>query len=404
MVSIRRKLFTTATACGLTLAASAMSFGDDETKPTEAAAPSAALKLALPTPKPVEEIPITLNVGSPAPAFVVGNWIKGEPVDSLKAGQVYVVEFWATWCGPCLAGMPHLSKLQEEYGDRVRIIGVTREKEEVVREWLPKEREEGVTWDQTVKYSMVLDSEDTMNKTWFRAAGRTGIPSAFIVGKDGVIEWIGHPARMDDALAKVVEGSWDRAAAKAAYDQEIEQMKVAAAARKAQAEITAAVREKDYDKALTLLEVQIEQQPENPSHKLMKLQVLGLMGNNEGAQKLIDEIVKADWDKGTVLGSVAMGMATKRYPGTLEDAEKLARRAVELTEEKNFIPMYYLGKILADQGKLDEAISFQRKAVELNETNALLLRTLRQYEKQKEDKEKGTEPPKDGDAKAEPPK
>src|SRR5690606_13476857 len=111
-------------------------------------------------------------------------------IDSLKAGQVYVIEFWATWCGPCLAGMPHLSQLQTEFGDNVRIIGISREPDEVVREFLTREREEGVTWDQTIAYSLAMDAGDGMHTTWFNAAGQNGIPCAFIVGKDGVIDWI----------------------------------------------------------------------------------------------------------------------------------------------------------------------------------------------------------------------
>ena len=52
-----------------------------------------------------------------------------------------------------------------------------------------------------------------------RAAGQSGIPTAFIVGKTGQVEWIGHPMTMDEPLAQVVAGDWDRAAAKAEFDK-----------------------------------------------------------------------------------------------------------------------------------------------------------------------------------------
>src|SRR5262245_14585780 len=69
--------------------------------------------------------PAPLYVGDKAPEIHVAKWVKGAPVTGFEKGQTYVVEFWATWCGPCKASIPHLTDLQKEYKDKVRFIGVS---------------------------------------------------------------------------------------------------------------------------------------------------------------------------------------------------------------------------------------------------------------------------------------
>ena len=53
-----------------------------------------------------------LKVGDPAPPLSVSKWVKGTP-NKLTPGKVHVVEFWATWCGPCKATIPHITELSK---------------------------------------------------------------------------------------------------------------------------------------------------------------------------------------------------------------------------------------------------------------------------------------------------
>ncbi len=172
-----------------------------------------------------------LTIGSTAPSLNISDWLQPEEgkypkVNQFEPGNVYVVEFWATWCGPCIQSMPHLAKLQEEYADRkVQIISVSDESVDEVKEFLKRpagnKDGEAITFEQlTSAYSLTTDPDGSTKTAYPDAAKQNGIPCAFIVGKDGKIEWIGHPMEMDEPLAQVVEDRWNRDAFAQQYNEE----------------------------------------------------------------------------------------------------------------------------------------------------------------------------------------
>ena len=70
------------------------------------------------------------DINMPFPPIEVVGWLGGAqgPTPQDLAGNVYVVDAWAHWCGPCRAAVPHLIKIHEKYKDRgVRIVGITNE-------------------------------------------------------------------------------------------------------------------------------------------------------------------------------------------------------------------------------------------------------------------------------------
>jgi len=161
-----------------------------------------------------------LAVGDPAPPFKVEKIIKGDTITGFEKGHVYVVEFWSTWCGPCRAQFPHLSAMQKQYKDKnVSFIGVNIWEDKTydagtlnkVEKFV---KEQGDKMSYTVAYD---GKEKAMDKTYMQAAGRDGIPSAFLVDGDGKVAWIGHPAQLESALVKAVgkSASTDDDAAKA---------------------------------------------------------------------------------------------------------------------------------------------------------------------------------------------
>ena len=151
--------------------------------------------------------PPKLGVGDPAPKLVkVAEWLNGDEVKGFDDKHVYVLEFWATWCGPCVAAMPHLSDLADEYkAQGLVVVGVTTKDEgntqKKVQEFAAKNK-------QKARYVLAYcDAEDT-NKAFMDAAGQNGIPCSFVVGKDGKIAYIGHPMNLDEVLPKVLAGTW----------------------------------------------------------------------------------------------------------------------------------------------------------------------------------------------------
>ncbi len=193
-----------------------------------------------------------LSIGSKAPDLDIEHWVsngngKFKPVTEFEPGKVYVVEFWATWCGPCVASMPHLAELQKTYASKgVQIVSISDEDLETVEKFLKRpvrgaapaeddgddkekedesEKEDGDKEEDedaddkplkgtygalTSVYCLTTDPDQSSNKDYMEAAQQNGIPTSFIVGKDGIIEWIGHPMELDEPLSKVVDGTWNR--------------------------------------------------------------------------------------------------------------------------------------------------------------------------------------------------
>jgi thiol-disulfide isomerase/thioredoxin len=176
---------------------------------------SAAAQTTPATTTPAEPETKILTAGDPAPELKVATWVKGAPIEKLEKGRVYVIEFWATWCGPCRTSMPHLSDLARKYKDDVTVIAVsiwedTKDRAGNPHDPTPEVREfvekMGDKMDFHVAYG---GPEGPMEASWMRAANRNGIPSSFIVDREGRIAWIGHPMKLDETLEQVVKGKFD---------------------------------------------------------------------------------------------------------------------------------------------------------------------------------------------------
>ena len=144
------------------------------------------------------------RLGDPAPPILVNEMIKGAPVD-LAAGkgkQIFIVEFWATWCPPCRETIPHLTKLQKKFRDKgVTIIGISDESAEDVKPFVRK-------MGRAMEYAVAVDPDHRTYATYMDAYARENIPTAFLVDKEGRVVWVGFPLEgMDEALDKIIAGT-----------------------------------------------------------------------------------------------------------------------------------------------------------------------------------------------------
>jgi thiol-disulfide isomerase/thioredoxin len=127
-------------------------------------------------------------------------------VRSFSPGKIYIVEFWATWCGPCIAMMPHLAQTQAHYREKgVTIIGYSAKDPNNTAEKVAMfVNKRGPQLGYTFAYA---DDRDTYD-AWMSAAGQHGIPCSFLVDQQGKLAYIGHPMYLDEVLPRVVAGTW----------------------------------------------------------------------------------------------------------------------------------------------------------------------------------------------------
>ncbi len=155
--------------------------------------PSATPRLAT-TPRSTASRPAEL-IGKDAIAFALED-LDGNRVDlqSLK-GKVALLDFWASWCGPCVAELPHIEKLHRDFKDRgLVVLGVNNEDVEVAREFVKRK---GYT------FTTLFDEGREVTRKY----GVSGIPQVFIIDREGKVKWhaLGYGPGKEFELRNAVE-------------------------------------------------------------------------------------------------------------------------------------------------------------------------------------------------------
>ena len=128
-----------------------------------------------------------LKIGQKTPDLVITDYILNTPKDKNFSNKYKVVEFWATWCGPCLGAVPHLNQLQNKYkgNENLVFISISDESPEKINKTLSKIKFETiVVSDQSKKSHENL----IMNKD-----KNYSIPATILIDNQNVVQWIGSP-------------------------------------------------------------------------------------------------------------------------------------------------------------------------------------------------------------------
>ncbi|MBL8722934.1 MAG: TlpA family protein disulfide reductase [Planctomycetes bacterium] len=135
------------------------------------------------------------TVGAQAPAIVASSWLNWQgdapTLESLQ-GRVVLLEFWGTWCGPCVRAMPGIQKLHDRYRERgLTVLAISYETPEKMQPFL-----------QANAYTMPVGSDP--EKKTIAAYGISGWPTTILLDKEGKVAHVGSPYDAEEAVEKAL--------------------------------------------------------------------------------------------------------------------------------------------------------------------------------------------------------
>ncbi len=332
----------------------------------------------------------TLSVGDKAPPIQVAEWLRGKPVAAFEKGKPYVVEFWATWCGPCLKSIPHLTELAKKHTDQgLTVIGVSIWEEDPARVApfvvkMGDKRAYTVARDD-VKADDERGRNGAMAKGWMQPSGQDGIPSAFVVDREGRVAWIGHPMEMDEPLAAVMAGTWDLEKAKAEFAAAREREK---RLQEFDGRLKTALGQGDFKGAVAILDELMQLDPAYATDfALMRFDLMLRSKDLDAAYAYARGVAKDKlWERADLLNQLAWIIVdperTDLAKRDLELALLAAQRSDELTQHADPNVLDTLARVHFAQGQIEKAVAVQEKAVaasQIPEQKKQLEETLQEY-------------------------
>jgi thiol-disulfide isomerase/thioredoxin len=130
--------------------------------------------------QPVTNVTGPIAMNTPLPS-IVGQTLDGKPLDSADfRGRPTVINAWATWCTPCQSELPALVNLANQYGSRVRFVGINYRDDNLA---------EAKRWVGTLYHVPYPSFYDPSGRTAHLLKYPAGIPDTYIADSSGVIRW-----------------------------------------------------------------------------------------------------------------------------------------------------------------------------------------------------------------------
>lgn len=339
----------------------------------------------------------TLHPGDDAPPLELEKWLGGEAGDPLPKGRVSIVVFVASWSEASERAIEWLSGRSRHYAkDDIGVVAVFGQDAADSGVFGKPETEQSarafVERRAMGKIRSAFDQRWRSRSAWLAAAGVRTLPAAFIVDAQGKDAWIGNPlwppGEMEDALAQIKKGSFgpaERRATRTRWEGVLREL------RTLDDTLTSARNSGRHDLAITTLErLGSLDTLSRGYYTLARFEITYLEKRDaQAAFKIARDALESDADNAQLLNDLAWTILTGEG-ATARDlplAQKLAERAVEVSEGKNPHYLDTLARSNADQGRLDEAIKQQRRAIELAADAAEredLTGTLQQYLRKRE--------------------
>lgn len=319
-----------------------------------------------------------LTVTDLAPTIEVESWFKGDHFEGFKKDKVYVVECWATWCGPCIRAFPHLTDLQKKYKDRVLFLGIgvweDNDKEETNEMRLERISRFVQEQGDNMGYTVGLERNKSMAKNWLAPAAQNGIPCAFIVDSSSKVAWIGHPMSMDKPLEEIVNGSWDYEKAKKEHEKVL---KEAEEEKKMRLEFKIAKDTGNWSNYLSMIDIYIEKNKDDimqsQSLRMQKFMTCIMeVKNKTKAYQCAAIFASKGWNNSSDLNMISWTIADEldKKMQDLDFALWVAKRACELTDYKDSMIIDTLARVYWEQGVYRKAIDWQQKALDMAEESS----------------------------------